>query len=113
MFVILRRSTPKNLRMQRPFAQFTLSRKRRCFAALSMTTSEVLRVTGYRDTGSDIKNLQCFVSSLISWESVTHPIRHTNQAHANDGDGLHIADTFVLDLAGGCTFPLSGQHCLA
>ncbi len=40
MLVILRRSTPKNLRVQRPFA--------------------ALRVTGYRDTESDIKNCPVF-----------------------------------------------------
>ena len=40
MFVILRRSTPKNLRVQRPFA--------------------TLRVTGYKDTQGDIKNCPVF-----------------------------------------------------
>jgi hypothetical protein len=40
MFVILRRSTPKNLRVQRPFA--------------------TLRVTGYKDTQGDTKNCQTF-----------------------------------------------------
>ena len=40
MFVILRRSTLKNLRVQRPFA--------------------ALRVTGYKDTQGDIKNCPVF-----------------------------------------------------
>jgi len=42
---------PRNVdstRVRRPFTQFTLSGKRRCFAALSMTASEGFRVTWAR-----------------------------------------------------------------